>query len=118
MGPLLRRAKSPTPLSFEMAIPAGAASGAAWRPWREGGASCGGGGGRVFGRLGPPHPPLGGGLFFDGSPLTDAVRRAVAGSVFYGETPPPVHLAEFGGNSGLMGAACLVLAAGGSGTWS
>jgi len=55
---------------------------------------------------------LGGGLFFDGSPLTDAIRQAVAGSVFYGETPPPVHLAEFGGNSGLMGAACLVLAAG------
>ncbi len=50
-----------------------------------------------------------GGLFFEGSPLTDAVRRAVAGSAFYGETPPPVHLAGFGGNSGLMGAACLVL---------
>jgi len=60
----------------------------------------------------PERLILGGGLFFDGSPLTDAVRRAVAGSVFYGETPPPVHLAEFGGNSGLMGAACLVLAAG------
>lgn len=53
---------------------------------------------------------LAGGLFFDGSPLTDAVRQAVAGSGFYGEAPPPVHLAEFGSNSGLMGAACLVLA--------
>ena len=60
----------------------------------------------------PERLVLGGGLFFDGSPLTDAVRQAVAGSAFYGETPPPVHQAEFGGNSGLMGAACLVLAAG------
>src|SRR3970282_2740775 len=59
----------------------------------------------------PERLVLGGGLFFDGSPLTDAVRRAVAGSVFYGETPPPVHLAEFGGNSGLMGAACPVAGA-------
>jgi glucokinase len=53
---------------------------------------------------------LGGGLFFPGSPLTDAVRRAVEGSAFFGEKPPPVRLAAFGGNAGLVGAACLVLA--------
>ncbi|MDQ7850687.1 MAG: ROK family protein [Armatimonadota bacterium] len=53
---------------------------------------------------------LGGGLFFPGSPLADAVRRAVVESAFYGQEPPPVPLAAFGGTAGLMGAACLVLA--------
>jgi len=60
----------------------------------------------------PERLVLGGGLFHDGSPLTEAVREAVTRSVLYGETPPLVRPAEFGGHSGLMGAACLALAAG------
>lgn len=55
---------------------------------------------------------LGGGLFHDGSPLTEAVREAVTRSVLYGQVPPIVRPAEFGGHSGVMGAACLVLAVG------
>lgn len=55
---------------------------------------------------------LGGGLLFDGSPLMEVVRESVTRNALYGEVPPAVHPAVFGGRSGLMGAACLVLAAG------
>ena len=60
----------------------------------------------------PERLVLGGGLFYDGSPLIEAVCEAVARSTLHGEVPPPVHRAAFGGRSGLMGAACLVFAAG------
>lgn len=57
----------------------------------------------------PERLLLGGGLFFSGSPLVVAVERAVAASTLYGDVPPPVALCAFGGNAGLIGAACLVL---------
>lgn len=59
----------------------------------------------------PERLVLGGGLFFDGSPLTAVVQRAVAASPLYGDQPPPVLLAEFGGSSGLIGAAGLAFRA-------
>ncbi len=60
--------------------------------------------------LNPQKLILGGGLFFTGSPLVAAVTAAVEGASLSGETPPPVSLAAFGTNSGLIGAACLLLA--------
>ncbi|HVH31295.1 MAG TPA: ROK family protein, partial [bacterium] len=60
--------------------------------------------------LNPQKLILGGGLFFAGSPLVAAVRAAVEGVSLSGETPPPVALASFGSNSGLIGAASLLLA--------
>jgi glucokinase len=59
---------------------------------------------------------LGGGLFHDGSPLIEAVRAAVSRSALHDGEPPPVRRAAFGDHSGLMGAACLVLAAGREGS--
>jgi len=58
----------------------------------------------------PDRLILSGGLFFQGSPLVEGVERAIQGSALYGDRPPAVLLAEFGGNSGLIGAACLLLA--------
>ena len=60
--------------------------------------------------LNPQKLILGGGLFFAGSPLVAAVTAAVEGVSLSGEMPPPVSLAAFGSNSGLIGAACLLLA--------
>lgn len=60
--------------------------------------------------LNPQKLILGGGLFFAGSPLVAAVTAAVEGVSLSGETPPPVALASSGSNSGLIGAACLLLA--------
>jgi len=59
----------------------------------------------------PERLVLGGGLFHEGSVLAQAVREAVTRSVLHGEAPPPVLRAAFGDRSGLMGAACLALAA-------
>ncbi|HEX4841416.1 MAG TPA: ROK family protein [bacterium] len=59
--------------------------------------------------LNPQKLILGGGLFFAGSPLVAAVTAAVEGVSLSGETPPRVSLAAFGSNSGLIGAACLLL---------
>ncbi len=56
----------------------------------------------------PERLVLGGGLFFDGSPLLDAVRRAVQTGGLAGTSPPAVERAVFGPNAGLLGAACLV----------
>lgn len=58
----------------------------------------------------PDRLVLGGGLFFAGSPLASAVQSAVGASALYGDVPPAVRLAEFGGTSGLIGAAGLALA--------
>lgn len=63
----------------------------------------------------PERLVLGGGLFFEGSPLVVAVHDAVGASALYGDVPPPVILATFGGSSGLIGAAGLAQAALGGG---
>jgi len=60
--------------------------------------------------LNPQKLILGGGLFFAGSPLVAAVTAAVEGVSLAGAMPPVVSLAAFGSNSGLIGAACLLLA--------
>jgi len=59
--------------------------------------------------LNPQKLILGGGLFFAGSPLVTAVTAAVEGVSLFGAMPPSVSLAAFGSNSGLIGAACLLL---------
>lgn len=57
----------------------------------------------------PERLVLGGGLFYDGSPLLQAVRKAVAAHVLHGAPPPAIEAGAFGGRAGLIGAACLVL---------
>lgn len=105
------RAARAQPLSTEAVFQAAAAGDpAASAVVREAGEFLGQAAVTVVRMWDPECLVLGGGLFFPGSPLADAVSRAVAGSAFYGERPPPVRVAAFGGTAGLMGAACLVLA--------
>jgi glucokinase len=59
----------------------------------------------------PDRLVLGGGLFHEGSPLASAVRESVVQSALRGDVPPSVFPAAFGSRSGLIGAACLALAA-------
>jgi len=60
--------------------------------------------------LDPDRIVLGGGMLHGSSPLVPAVRSAIEATAFDVETPPTVALAQFGGQTGLVGAACLVFA--------
>jgi len=58
----------------------------------------------------PERLVLGGGLFFSGSPLLEAVQQAVHTGGLASQILPAVHRGAFERNAGLIGAACLVLA--------
>lgn len=57
----------------------------------------------------PDRLVLGGGLFFSGSPLVDAVDRAVQAGGLARQVSPTVHRGAFERDAGLIGGACLVL---------
>lgn len=59
--------------------------------------------------LDPDRVILGGGLLLESSPLVSPIRTAIQEVFFEFEVVPAVHLAELGGEAGLIGAASLVL---------